>query len=121
MSKEEAKKKIEKLRQVIHHHDNLYYVQDAPEIADSEYDQLFRQLVELEKEYPDLVTPDSPTQRVGGEPLKEFKTYHHKKPLLSLDNAMNLEELDDFDRRVRDALGEEKIEYVAELKMDGLA
>ncbi|MFH1390352.1 MAG: NAD-dependent DNA ligase LigA [Candidatus Margulisiibacteriota bacterium] len=121
MSKEKDIKRIKELRSLIHHHDYLYYVEDRPTISDADYDDRFRELKVLESKYPDLVTADSPTQRVGGEPLKEFKTYHHKKPLLSLDNAMNLEELDDFDRRVREALGEEKIEYVAELKMDGLA
>jgi len=121
MDKAEAKKKIEKLRELIHHHDYLYYVLDQPEISDAEYDKLFRQLVELEKQFPDLITPDSPTQRVGGEPLKEFKTVTHKVPLLSLDNAMDEKELEEFDRRVREGLEKEKIEYVAELKIDGLA
>ena len=121
MDKAQAKKKIEKLRKEIHHHDHLYYVLDKPEISDAEYDKLFRELQELEKQFPDLITPDSPTQRVGGEPLKAFKTYTHKKPLLSLDNAMDEDELLDFDRRVREGLGKEKIDYVCELKMDGLA
>ncbi|OGC11110.1 DNA ligase (NAD(+)) LigA [candidate division WOR-1 bacterium RIFOXYA12_FULL_52_29] len=121
MSKEKDIKRIKELRSLLHHHDYLYYVEDKPTISDADYDDRFRELKSLESKYPDLVTPDSPTQRVGGEPLKEFKPYQHKKPLLSLDNAMNLEELDDFDRRVREALGEEKIEYAAELKMDGLA
>lgn len=121
MDKAQAKKKIEKLRQEIHHHDHLYYVLDKPEISDAEYDKLFRELKELEKKFPDLVTADSPTQRVGGEPLKAFKTYKHKKPLLSLDNAMNEDELMDFDRRVREGLGKSKVDYVCELKMDGLA
>ncbi len=121
MDRAQAKKKIEKLRREIHHHDYLYYVLDKPEISDAAYDKLFRELQELENKFPDLVTPDSPTQRVGGEPLKAFKTYKHKKPLLSLDNAMNEEELIDFDRRVREGLGKSKIDYVCELKMDGLA
>jgi DNA ligase (NAD+) len=121
MDKESAKKKIEKLRKEIHHHDYLYYVLDKPEISDQEYDKLFRELQELEKQFPDLVTSDSPTQRVGGAPLKAFKTVTHKVPLLSLDNAMNEEELVEFDRRVREGLGKSKIDYVCELKMDGLA
>lgn len=121
MNISEAKKKIEKLRKEIHHHDYLYYVLDRPEISDAEYDRLFRQLEELEKQFPELVTPDSPTQRVGGVPLKAFKTVTHKTPLLSLDNVMSEEELMEFDRRVREGLGENKIEYVCELKMDGLA
>ncbi|MFH2033813.1 MAG: NAD-dependent DNA ligase LigA [Candidatus Margulisiibacteriota bacterium] len=121
MNKNEAKKKIEGLREKIRHHDYLYYVKDQPEISDAEFDKLFRQLQDLEKQHPDLVTDDSPTQRVGGEPLKEFKTVVHKKPLQSLDNAMNEEELQAFDKRVREALEKDKIDYVCELKMDGLA
>ncbi|MEE8638749.1 MAG: NAD-dependent DNA ligase LigA, partial [Candidatus Margulisiibacteriota bacterium] len=121
MDKAQARKKIEKLRKEIHHHDHLYYVLDKPQISDAAYDKFFRELQNLEKEFPDLMTPDSPTQRVGGVPLKSFKTYKHKNPLLSLDNAMNEEELMDFDRRVREGLGKSKIDYVCELKMDGLA
>ncbi len=121
MDKAQAKKKIEKLREEIHHHDYLYYVLDKPEISDAAYDKLFRELQDLEKKFPDLITPDSPTQRVGGAPLKAFKTLTHKTPLLSLDNAMNEEELMDFDRRVQEGLGKSKIDYVCELKMDGLA
>lgn len=121
MDKASAKKKVEKLREDIHHHDYLYYVLDKPEISDAEYDKLFRELVELEEQFPDLVPPDSPTQRVGGEPLKAFKTVTHKTPLLSLDNVMNEEELLDFDRRVREGLGKDKVDYICELKIDGLA
>jgi len=118
---DKAKKRIDQLRKLIHHHDHLYYVLDKPEISDREYDKLFRELKSLEEKNPSLITPDSPTQRVGGEPLKSFKTYHHKVPLLSLDNAMNIEELEEFDERVRKGLGKSKIDYVCELKMDGLA
>jgi len=121
VNKEQANKKIEKLRQEIHHHDNLYYVLDKPEMSDQEYDRLFRELIDLEKQFPELITADSPTQRVGGEPLKAFNTVTHKTPLLSLDNVMSDKELLDFDRRIREGLGKEKIEYVAELKIDGLA
>ncbi len=121
MDKKQAKQEINKLCQQINHHDYLYSVLDKPEIPDAEYDKLFRQLQDLEKEFPELLSPDSPTQRVGGQPLKSFKTYKHKKPLLSLDNAMNNEELLEFDRRVREGLEKQKIEYVCELKMDGLA
>jgi DNA ligase (NAD+) len=117
----QAKSKIEKLRTTLHHHDYQYYVLDKPEISDAEYDKLFRALQELEKQFPVLITADSPTQRVGGEPLKAFKTVTHKVPLLSLDNAMNEEELLNFDRRVREGLGQSKVDYVAELKIDGLA
>jgi len=121
MDKERAKKQIEELRKKIHHHDYLYYVLDKPEISDTAYDKLFRKLKGLEAKFPDLVTPDSPTQRVGAPPLKEFKSVTHKVRLMSLDNAMNLEELKDFDRRVREGLGRDKVDYVAELKIDGLA
>ncbi|MBU1027059.1 MAG: NAD-dependent DNA ligase LigA [Candidatus Margulisbacteria bacterium] len=121
MDKKQAKQEIDKLSKKINHHDYLYYALDKPEIADAQYDKLFRQLKDIEKEFPELLSPDSPTQRVGGQPLKSFKTYTHKKPLLSLDNAMNEEELLDFDRRVREGLDKAKIEYVCELKMDGLA
>ncbi|MBI5400006.1 NAD-dependent DNA ligase LigA [Candidatus Saganbacteria bacterium] len=117
----EAKDNIEKLRKQVQHHEYLYYVLDKPEISDAEYDRLFSELKALEARHPDLITADSPTQRVGGEPLKSFKTVTHKKPLLSLDNAMNEAELEEFDRRVREGLGEEIVEYVCELKMDGLA
>jgi len=121
MDKETAKKRLEKLRQEIHRHDYLYYVLDKPTISDAEYDKLFRELKNLEEQFPDLITLDSPTQRVGGEPLKSFKTVTHKEPLLSLDNAMSEEELQEFDRRVREGLAEKKIDYVCELKIDGLA
>lgn len=115
------KDRINKLRKLIHHHDYLYYVLDKPEMSDHEYDKLFRELKELEKKNPSLITSDSPTQRVGGAPLKSFKTYNHKTPLLSLDNAMDIQELEEFDERVRKGLDKDKIEYVCELKMDGLA
>ncbi|MBU0686586.1 MAG: NAD-dependent DNA ligase LigA [Candidatus Margulisbacteria bacterium] len=115
------KQKIEKLREQINHHNHLYYVLDKPSISDTEYDQLFRELKKLEEENPSLKTEDSPTQRVGAPPLKAFKSVIHKIPLLSLDNAMNDEELVAFDERVKKGLKKDKITYVAELKMDGLA
>ncbi|MBN2057302.1 MAG: NAD-dependent DNA ligase LigA [Candidatus Saganbacteria bacterium] len=121
MDKKAAKNKIEEYKKLIEESDKLYYEQDKPLIQDSSYDHAFRELKKLEQQYPDLITPDSPTQRVGGKPLKEFKTVIHKKPLLSLDNAMNMEELEEFDQRVRKGLSKDKIEYVCELKMDGLA
>ena len=121
MDKVWAKKQAEKLRQEIHQHDYLYYVLDKPKLSDAEYDQLFRKLQDLEKELPDLISSDSPTQRVGGQPLKSFKTVTHKTPLLSLGNAMSIEELEDFDKRVREGLEKNAIKYVCELKIDGLA
>ena len=121
MDKAAAKNQLEKLKQTIRHHDYLYYVLDKPVIADYEYDKLYRQLSDLEKQFPELITEDSPTQRVGGEQLKSFKSVTHKAPLLSLDNVMNEDELAEFDRRVREVLGHDEIEYVCELKIDGLA
>jgi len=121
MDRSNAKKHIEELKINIRRHDHLYYVLDKPEISDAEYDKIFRELQDIENEFPELVTHDSPTQRIGGEPLKEFKSVIHKTSLLSLDNAMNDEELHAFDKRVREGLKKDKIEYVAELKIDGLA
>ena len=121
-SKAAAKKRIEALREQIRHHNYLYYVLDAPEIPDAEYDRLLRELQQLEAEHPELVTPDSPTQRVGAEPLKAFGEVRHEVPMLSLDNAFSDEELADFDRRVRERLGTDKpVDYAAEPKLDGLA
>ncbi|HTY13341.1 MAG TPA: NAD-dependent DNA ligase LigA [Candidatus Omnitrophota bacterium] len=121
MDKAAAEKKIEKLRKEIHHHDHLYYVLDKPTISDQEYDKLFRELQELEKEHPSLISPDSPTQRVGGEPLKSFQTVIHKTPLLSLDKANTEDELVAFDKRVKETLNKESVHYFLEMKYDGLA
>ncbi len=112
---------IEKLRDQLHHHEHLYYVLDQPEITDAEYDALMHRLQELETKHPDLLTPDSPTQRVGGKPREGFIKVRHSSPMLSLDNALNEGELRDFDRRVRDLLGGAPFRYVTELKMDGLS
>ncbi len=118
----DIEKKIVGLRKAVREHDRHYYVEDAPRISDREYDLLYRELVDLEKEYPELITPDSPTQRVGGAPLEKFNTVSHSTPLLSLDNALDLEELGEFDRRVKKNLGTgDDIEYCCELKIDGLA
>lgn len=115
-------KEIENLKKEIQHNDRLYYVLDAPKISDREYDLLLRKLIGLEKRYPKLVTSDSPTQRIGGEALDKFDTVLHKTPLLSLDNALEIGELKEFDERVKKNLGtSSKIEYVCELKIDGLA
>jgi DNA ligase (NAD+) len=114
-------KKIAKLREIINICDHYYYVKDESLISDYEYDLLFSELVKLEKEHPELVTPDSPTQRVGGEPLKEFRNVPHKKPMLSLSNTYSFDEVKDFHRRVLELLGNEPVEYFAELKFDGVA
>ncbi|MDQ1266352.1 MAG: ligase, partial [Bacteroidota bacterium] len=109
------------MRGFIRKFDRAYYVEAQPLIEDREYDRLFAELVELEKKYPLLAAPDSPTKRVGGEPLKEFKSVRHEIPMLSLSNTYNREELFDFDRRVREGLEGQDYRYVAELKYDGVA
>src|SRR5438477_1196071 len=111
----------EELRNALRRHENLYYVLDQPEISDAEYDALMNRLRDLESQHPELITPDTPTQRVGGKPREGFVKVAHSSPMLSLDNALNESELRDFDRRVRELLGSTKYEYVAELKMDGLS
>ncbi len=122
MDIKEAKKRILELRELINYHNYRYYVLDSPEISDEKYDRLFQELKELEKQFPELITPDSPTQRVGGQPLPEFKQIEHRIPMLSLDNVFNEEELRDFDARVKKMLKTDRgIEYVCEPKLDGLA
>ena len=116
-----AKHEIEQLRDKLRHHEYLYYVQDQPEISDAAYDRLMKRLEELEAAHPALVTPDSPTVRVGGTPREGFQTVQHRRPMLSLDNAFSYDALRDFDRRVRQGSGREKIEYIAEHKFDGLS
>src|SRR5580658_7152980 len=116
-----AKQEIEQLRDKIRHHDYQYYVLDEPELTDAAYDRLMNRLKELEAANPKLVTPDSPTARVGGTPRAGFQTVRHARQMLSLDNAFSYEALGDFDRRVRQGSGREKIEYVAEHKFDGLS
>jgi DNA ligase (NAD+) len=114
-------KKIDDLRDELRRHEHLYYVLDAPEISDAEYDAMMRELKTLEDAHPDLVTEDSPTRRVGGKPREGFVKVAHSSPMLSLDNALNDAELRDFDRRVRSLLPSEAFTYVAELKLDGLS
>ena len=117
----EAVRRAEELRRTLTHHNYRYYVLDDPEIPDAEYDRLFRELIELEQAYPDLRTPDSPTQRVGAEPLSAFSEVAHRLPMLSLNNALDEAEMREFDRRVRDGLGVDEVTYSAEPKLDGLA
>ncbi|RNB61455.1 NAD-dependent DNA ligase LigA [Brevibacillus gelatini] len=116
-----AETKIKELAKRIERHNRLYYEEDRPEITDQEYDQLMRELIELETRFPELASPDSPTQRVGGEPLPFFEKVVHKTPMLSLGNAFGEADIRDFDRRVRQAVGNQPVRYVAELKIDGLA
>ena len=114
-------KEIKKLRDAIRRHEYLYYVLNQPEISDFEFDKLMRRLQDLEREHPELVTSDSPTQRVGGQPAAEFPKVRHSVQMLSLDNTYSVEELKDFDRRVRELSGRAQVDYVGELKLDGLS
>jgi DNA ligase (NAD+) len=124
MDKKQAEARIQELRREIERHNHLYYVLDRPEITDAEYDAFYRELVKLEEQFPELVTPDSPSQRVGGTPLAKFSQVTHRIPMLSLENAFGDEEMGEFDDRVKRFLGlpaGEEIDYVCEPKMDGLA
>ena len=118
---EEVQERIESLRRQIEHHNRQYHELDRPEITDAEYDALFRELIELESRHPELLTPDSPTQRVGSPPAEAFAKVTHRVPMLSLNNAFEREEVREFDRRVHRALGPAPVAYVTELKIDGLA
>jgi DNA ligase (NAD+) len=114
-------KKIEGLREKIRHHEYLYYVLDRPEISDAEFDQLMIELQKLEKDHPELITPDSPTQRVGGKPKEGFLKAPHSSPMLSLDNTYNEDDLRNWERRVHELSGRDDIDYVCELKLDGMS
>ena len=115
--------RLKQLREAIRHHEERYYIHNDPEISDEEFDQLLHELERLEAEHPDLVTADSPTQRVAGRPVEGFETVEHLVPMLSLDNAYNEDELRAFDERVRRGagVGDDGVAYVAELKIDGLS
>ncbi|WP_243373255.1 NAD-dependent DNA ligase LigA [Geotalea sp. SG265] len=124
MDRQAAENRVKQLHKEINRHNYLYYVEDRPEITDAEYDQLLRELQQLEKEFPELVTQDSPTQRVGAAPLEKFSQVAHRLPMLSLENAFNEGEMRDFDERIKRFLGlpmANEIDYVCEPKMDGLA
>lgn len=123
MTDAKTKARVEKLRELVNHHNYRYYVLDSPEISDEEFDRLFDELAELEKKHPELVTPDSPTQRVGAEPSEEFRSVRHRLPMLSLNKVTTEEEFADFHRRVLELGGikESEVEYVTEPKWDGLA
>ena len=116
-----VKKQIADLREKLRQHEYIYYVQDDPEISDVEYDRLMARLTALETANPELVTSDSPTQRVGGTARAGFETVQHARPMLSLDNSYSDDDLREFDRRVRELTGHEQIDYVAEHKFDGLS
>src|SRR5450432_967040 len=113
--------RLEELRDAIRRHEERYYIHNDPEISDEEFDRLLHELERLEADHPNLVTPDSPTQRVAGRPVEGFETVEHVLPMLSLDNAYNEEELRAFDERVRKGVGPADVAYVAELKIDGLS
>src|SRR5881398_964788 len=121
MTEAEARARVETLRRDITEHDRLYYEKAAPVISDREYDRLYKELVDLETEFPELITPDSPTQRVGGKPLEAFAQIGHRIPMLSLDNTYSEEEVANFYARVTRLLPNEKIPVVIEPKVDGVA
>ena len=121
VSTKSVEREICQLREEVLRHEELYYVRDDPEISDAEYDALVARLQQLEEEHPELQTPDSPTLRVGGRPAEGFAEYVHRRPMLSLDNSYNLEDLRAFDERCRKLADGRAFEYVAELKIDGLS
>jgi DNA ligase (NAD+) len=114
-------KRAAELRQLIEYHNHKYYVDAQPEISDREFDKLLEELKKIEADHPDLATPDSPTQRVGGQPIEGFATVTHREPMLSIDNTYNAGELREFDKRIRKLLGNQPVAYVVELKIDGVA
>jgi len=120
MDRIQLEKRVAELNQLLHEYGHAYYVLDNPVVPDAIYDQLLHELIALEKENPDLIYPDSPTQRVGGEILSGFQKVTHQYPMLSLGNTFNESDLNDFDRRVRSVIGDH-FSYVCELKIDGLA
>src|SRR5512142_3033645 len=115
-----VKSEIEKLRKDLERHNRLYYA-GTPEISDYEFDQRLRKLQELEAKHPEFADPNSPTARVGGEPVEGFATVVHDPPMLSIENAYSLDELREWDERVRKGLGKDDVEYEAELKIDGVS
>ncbi len=117
----DVEKKIEALREKIRHHEHLYYVLDNPEISDADFDKLMQQLKDLEADHPSLITPDSPTQRVGGKPREGFVKVAHSSPMLSLDNTYSEDELRAWERRVHELTGRSEVDYVCELKLDGMS
>ena len=121
MGKKDIESKIRKLREMISHHDRKYYAENRPEVSDQEYDRLMKELQRLEEIHPELIAPDSPTQRVSGVVQEGFKTVEHKIPMLSMDNTYSADEIRGFDKRVKKNLGVDKLDYVVELKIDGVS
>ena len=120
-SSKDVQKKIDALRDKIRYHEHRYYVLDDPEISDAEFDKLMDELIALEAKHPELVTPDSPTQRVGGKPSEEFAKVRHSTPMLSLAKTTSEAELRDWERRVHELTGQSQVDYVCELKLDGMS
>ena len=121
MTKEQAAVRIELLSKELEQHNYNYYVLSQPVISDYDFDQLLNELLELEKQFPSLISSSSPSQRVGGEITKEFETVVHKYPMMSLGNTYSPEEVREFDERIRKLIPDEKYQYVCELKFDGVA
>ncbi|MBI5124324.1 MAG: NAD-dependent DNA ligase LigA, partial [Candidatus Omnitrophica bacterium] len=121
MGKLKIEEEIKALRETIRHHDHLYYVLDKPKISDQEYDSLYKKLQILEDANPKFITPDSPTQRVGGKPAEDFPVVKHIVPMMSMDNTYSADELRAFDERVKKNLKGERYEYTVELKFDGVS
>src|SRR5579864_6296793 len=120
-AEKDVSRRIAELREQIRYHEHRYYVLDDPEISDFEFDKLMQRLQSLEAQHPELVTPDSPTQRVGGQPAGSLPKVRHSVPMISLDNTYSIEELTNFDRRVQELSGRRHVQYVSELKLDGLS
>src|SRR5687767_1720687 len=120
-TKQQLAAEVERLRREIERHERLYYLEASPEISDYEFDQLMKCLVELEREHPELRTTDSPSLRVGGAPVSGFETVIHDPPMLSIENAYSFDELREWDDRVRRSLGSGPVDYVADLKIDGVS
>jgi len=121
MDKNEAKKRIEKLKEEINHHRYLYHVLDRQEISDAALDSLKHELYQLEQKYPQFITKDSPTQRVGGRPLAKFKKVKHQEPMLSIEDVFSFEEITNWQNRIKKLSPQSNFDYFAEIKMDGLA
>ena len=121
MDQSAAERRVEELRRLIRHHNYLYYVKAQPEISDEAYDELFRELQQLESRYPQLVSPDSPTMRVGGAPAETLIPYEHERPMLSLDGTREEDDVRDFHDRVLRGLGRDDVAYIAEPKFDGVS
>ncbi len=121
MNKDDARQRIEQLRKEIEHHNRKYYIEGAAEISDLDYDRLYAELKSLETAHPELITPESPTQRIGDEPMGELKSVEHRLPMLSIDNTYSIAELQQYGQRTAKLLGDEAIEWVVELKIDGVA